>query len=300
MTNRTHRFSLFYPSGVAKLPRPQMCLPNIQMTATRTTLFPPIAARSFAPAFLSAGFVLLLLILSPAGCQKPQPTQWQGYVEGEFVYVASPLAGQLQTLSVQRGQQVQTNDPLFTLDSTPEKAARDEAQRRVQQSLANLEDLKKGKRPTEIDSMEAQLKQAQAAANYSATEFARDQQLVASGGVSALELDKARSARDQDIQHVAQLQADLATMRLGSRDDQIAAAEKDVQALQASLASAEWNLAQKQQSAPQAGVVFDTLYRQGEWVDAGHPVVALLPPPNIKIHASSPRPKSANSIMATR
>jgi HlyD family secretion protein len=35
--------------------------------------------------------------------------------------------------------------------------------------------------------------------------------------------------------------------------------------------------------APRDGQVTDTLYVQGEWVPAGSPVVALLPPANIKV-----------------
>jgi HlyD family secretion protein len=37
-----------------------------------------------------------------------------------------------------------------------------------------------------------------------------------------------------------------------------------------------------------AGLVYDTLFRQGEWVAAGKPVVALLPPQNIKVRAFVP------------
>jgi HlyD family secretion protein len=44
-------------------------------------------------------------------------------------------------------------------------------------------------------------------------------------------------------------------------------------------------LSQKSQTAPAAGLVFDTLYRPGEWVAAGRPVVALLPPENVKVRA---------------
>ena len=42
---------------------------------------------------------------------------------------------------------------------------------------------------------------------------------------------------------------------------------------------------------PQAGLVFDTLYRPGEWVAAGRPVVVLLPPANIKVRAFVPEPR---------
>src|SRR6266516_1437006 len=83
-----------------------------------------------------------------ASCSRPGSPRLQGYIEGEFVYVASPLAGALEKLQVQRGAQVNSGDCLFTLDSVAEKAARDEAERRLIQARANLEDAKKGRRPS--------------------------------------------------------------------------------------------------------------------------------------------------------
>ena len=41
----------------------------------------------------------------------------------------------------------------------------------------------------------------------------------------------------------------------------------------------------------QTGLVFDTLYREGEWVAAGKPVVILLPPQNVKVRAFVPEPR---------
>jgi HlyD family secretion protein len=222
-------------------------------------------------------------------CDRPPSDRVQGYVEGEFVYVASPFAGALETLSVRRGGQVRTGDALFALERVSEKAARDEAERRLSQALANLEDARKGKRPTEIDSLKAQLKHAQAALRLSSREVVRQEGLrVVPGAAVELEVDRARAARDQDQQRVAQLQADLNTALLGSRTDQVIAAEAEVRAREAALAKAEWEFAQKRQQAPKSGLVFDTLYREGEWVPAGRPVVVLLPPENIKVRAFVP------------
>jgi HlyD family secretion protein len=224
-----------------------------------------------------------------AACQRPPSDRVQGYVEGEFVYVASPFAGALETLAVGRGMQVRAGDALFALERVSEKAARDEAERRLTQSLANLEDARKGKRPTEIESIKAQLKQAQAALRLSSREVMRQEGLtVVPGAAVELEVDRARAARDQDQQRVAQLQAELHTALLGSRSDQVIAAEAEVRAREAALARAEWEYAQKRQQAPKSGLVYDTLYREGEWVPAGRPVVALLPPDNIKVRAFVP------------
>jgi HlyD family secretion protein len=231
----------------------------------------------------------LLVLGSLVGCSTPNPNCVQGYVEGEFVYVASPLAGTLTFLYVQRGAEVNAGDPLFALDNRPERAAREEAKRRVAQGQANWDDALKPKRPSELESIEAQLKCVRAALVRSERELKRLKQLVPSRAASVEDLDRARSTHDQDRQRVAQLEADLQTGKLPARTDQIAAAEANVRALEAALARAEWDLTQKRQNAPQRGLVFDTLYRQGEWVPAGRPVVVLLPPEHIKVRAFVPQ-----------
>ena len=232
--------------------------------------------------------VATALLALVAGCEPAPKPRVQGYVEGEFVYVASPIAGALETLPVQRGAQVAAGDALFALECGAETAARDVAERRLAEGQAKLDDTKKGKRPVEIESAQAQLKQARAALALAEKESARQESLFQSGASAASEFDRARAARDEDRQRVSQLEADLQTAQLGSRSDQIVAAEANVRALAAALAKAEWDFAQKHQAATQAGLVFDTLYRPGEWVAAGRPVVALLPPANVKVRAFVP------------
>ena len=205
------------------------------------------------------------------------------------MYIASPFAGALESLQVQRGAQVKSGDSLFWLDSTSEKSVRDEAERKLAQARATWADVKKGKRPSEIEALQAQLKQARAASTLSEREFKRQQGLIGVPGAAVeLDFDRARSSRDQTRQRIAELEAELRTAQLGSRSDQIIAAGAEVRAREAALAKAEWELSQKRQKAPKAGLVFDTLYREGEWVAAGRPVVVLLPPLNIKVRTFVP------------
>ena len=257
----------------------------------RESLTDRMVTRALAHLAWTGAMTAALCVL--AGCRPPETGQVQGYVEGEFVYVASPLAGTLETLHVQRGAQVKRGEPLFSLEGEPEKAAVDEAAQRLAQAGATLQDLRKGKRPTEVEAIEAQLGQARAASTLSQDELARQEQLSAAGATTPQNLDRARAARDQDRQRVAQLGADLQTAQLGARSDQIAAAEANVRALEATLARAQWSLSRKQQAAPQSGLVFDTLYRPGEWVAAGRPVVVLLPPEDIKVRAFVPETRLA-------
>lgn len=231
------------------------------------------------------------LISSAAGCSRTPVSSGtiQGYVEGEFVYVAAPLSGRLEKLFVQRGAQVKAGDPLFDQENIQEVSARDETRLRLVQLRAQLADAKKGKRPSEIESSTAQLNQARAALQFSDKELARQEKLLAANIVAAQEVDRIRSLRDQERQRVAQLEAELGTARLGARSDQIAAIEASIRALEAVLARGEWELSQKRQTAPQDGLVFDTLYRKGEWIAAGRPAIVLLPPQNIKVRAFVPQ-----------
>lgn len=249
-----------------------------------------IAASSrghrFCESILHLAIVALFCV--PGGCRRVDDDRVQGYVEGQFVHVASSVAGTLETLHVQRGTWVKVGDLLFELENEPQKAALNEAAQRLAQARASLEDAKKGKRPSEIEAVEAQLQQARAGLELAQKELSRQEGLFKSGAATAQESDRARSTYDQYRQQVAQLDAELKTAQLGARSDQIAAMEANVRALEAALARAEWELSQTRQEASQAGPVFDTLYREGEWVAAGRPVVMLLPPGNVKVRAFVP------------
>ena len=225
---------------------------------------------------------MVALLALCAGCGSREPAALQGYVEGEYVRIAAPFAGTLVKLDAERGAAVEAGAPLFALEAENEDAARREARERLKRSQAQVEDLRKGKRPSEIESVRAQLAQAQVVANLSEKEYARQLDLVARGFVSQQRADEAKAARDRDRNKVAELQADLVTTRSGSRPDEIRAAEAEAAAAREALAQADWRLKQKTVSATVAGTVTDTLFVRGEWVPSGTPVVTLLPQANVK------------------
>ncbi|MFO1269558.1 MAG: HlyD family efflux transporter periplasmic adaptor subunit, partial [Rubrivivax sp.] len=220
----------------------------------------------------------LLVALLPAACGREAPPAWSGYVEAEFVYVSSPLAGTLTRLDVQRGQTVARGAPLFALDSSSERDARNEAAARLASARAQAADTTKGRRSDEIAVTQAQLAQARAQADLADAELARRRALVAQNFISAAQLDDAKAAAEQAHGRVAELQAALRVAQLPARSDERVAAAATAQAASAALAQAAWREQQKQQSAPADALVSDTVFQVGEWVNAGQPVVALLPP----------------------
>ena len=233
--------------------------------------------RSFASR-RTGGITLLALAAALGACSPKADPAWAGYVEGEYVYVAAPIAGALTTLAVQRGDEVKRGAPLFALDDQAERAAREEAAARASGAGAQAADLAKGKREQEIAVVQAQITQARAQAVQASAELARQEALVTQGFVSASRLDDVRAAARQARARVAELEASLRVAQLPARSDERSAAAASTDAARYALDQARWREQQKQQSAPADARVADTFFRAGEWVGAGQPVVSLLPP----------------------
>jgi len=235
--------------------------------------------------------ILLGALALLAGCEKPADDAWQGYIEGEFVLLASPYAGQLERLYVRRGDQVEAGKPVFALESESERVARREAAERLRTAEARLENLQAARRAPEIDALRAQLAQARTAAQLSASQLEQQQKLFKGGFIAESRLDEARSAHERNQARVAEVQAQLRSARLPlGREAELAAAEAEVAAAKAAVAQADWRLEQKSVAAPVAALVQDTYFVQGEWVVAGRPVVSLLPPGNLKARFYIPEP----------
>ena len=225
----------------------------------------------------------LCLGFALAGCSRETPGIFQGYVEGEFVHVATSGAGRLDTLNVARGDSVAAGDALFTLESENEAAALRQARKQLAAAEALLDDLKTGKRPQELDVIRSQVAQAKADAERSETERVRDEEQFAAGGISQSQLDRTRASAEISAARVRELEGQQAVAELPAREDQIRAQSAQVAAARAACEQAEWRLNQKNVASTVSGRVYDTLYRKGEWVPAGRPVVRLLPPENVKV-----------------
>jgi len=235
------------------------------------------------PNGLRLAAALLVCTVLLAACGKSSPRGYQGYVEGEFVYVSSPIAGRLDQLHVKRGDEIAAGTPLFALESVNEAAALRQAQEQLKAAQAQLADLKLGKRLPEQDVTRAQLQQAQVDDQRLVVQLARDEAQFAIGGIPRQQLDDSRAARAAAAAKVRQLQSELTVATLPSRADQIKAQAAQVAAAQAAVDQARWKLDQKTVVATHAGRVFDTPYRLGEWVAAGNPVVRMLPPRYLKV-----------------
>jgi len=216
-------------------------------------------------------------------CSHREENTYQGYVEGEFVYLGSSQAGKLVQLQVARGQTIKADAPLFALESVDETAALQQAQQQLAAARSQLADIQTGKRAPEVNVNRAQLAQAEANARKAALQLVRDQAQYNAGGISKAQLDDSRANAEAASAQVRELTNQVAVARLPGRAQQITAQQAQVAAAEAVVTQARWKLDQKRVAAPADGLVYDTLYRNGEWVPAGNPVVQMLPPQNIKV-----------------
>lgn len=225
----------------------------------------------------SATLPLLLLACSPA-----PDSGWSGYAEGEHVYVAAPIGGRLDQLSVRAGERVRQGMPLFALDAQAELAASAEAKARLQASQAQADNTAKGRRPDELAVTRAQRAQAQAQAVLAQAAWRREKELVDKGFVSMAQLDSAAATLRQSEARVAELDSALRVASLPARSDERSAALAQVESARQAWQQAEWRVDQKQQRAPVDAEVAEVFFRPGEFVAAGQPVLALLPADAVK------------------
>jgi HlyD family secretion protein len=230
-----------------------------------------------------------LASLALVGCGERVSDGYQGYVEGEFAYVGAAIGGRLVSLGVRRGDEVAAGATLFTLESDNEAAQRAQAEAELKAAQATHADLRAGKRTPEVNVARSQLGGAQADERKSALRLARDEAQFAIGGIARATLDDSRAAHDADVARMRQLESEVAVAVLPSRDEQIKAQVSQVAAAQAVVDQAAWRERQATVAAAVASRVEDTLYRPGEYVSAGMPIVKLLAKDNVKLRFFVPQ-----------
>ncbi len=243
---------------------------------------------------------LLLITFFFSGCHSKTPQTYQGYVEGEFVNIASSQSGILTTLFVRRGDQIKAHGNLFALESDNEILARDQAIATLASAQAVLDDYQKGSRPQELAVIQAQLAQARANADNAHAQYERNTQLYHANTLSQQEFDLSASLDRTTAQKVKELENSLQVAQLPKRDDQIRAQKGQIHQLKATLAQAQWKIDQKSLKAPDTALVFDTLYRRGEFVPSGGIVVRLLPSENIKVRFFVPQRVAQHLILGQK
>jgi HlyD family secretion protein len=229
--------------------------------------------------------------LGLAACDRSNHQTFQGWVEADLVFVSPDDPGRVEQLRVREGDAVTVGSPLFAVDEDLQHADVAAAEAAVAEARARLARLEaQQQRPAEVAVLEAQQERLAAMLGLSTAEFERQRALSEKGYTPKAQLDTAQANYNRDRAAFEEIRRQIVVARLASREEDIAAARQALAMAEARQKSAETKLARRRVASPVAGTVKQIYFRPGEVVPVGRPVLALLPPANIKVRFFVPEP----------
>ena len=237
--------------------------------------------------------ILLLPILFAAACSEEAPSdrlRVSGHVEATETRLASEAGGRILTLTVKEGDRVQPGQTVLTLDTRDVQLAIDrakaeqasaEAQLRLVQAGARVEDLRQAQ--SQIDTARAEVAAARAELQASEQDLERFDTLLKNNSGSRKQRDDAATRRDVARDRVTQAESrvktadeTLAKFRAGARPEEIDAARARVNVVAAQIASLQKGLTDATLTSPIAGLVTEKLVEVGEVIAPRTPALVVV------------------------
>jgi HlyD family secretion protein len=214
--------------------------------------------------------------------------------------VAPAATARIEDLAVKRGDWVAAGEVLAVQERRDAEIALAEAEAALARARSERANLLEGRRPEEINVIEASLASAGAEAAEAAKEVGRLRALHERNIVPEAQLDAAETAADVAAARVTETEANLAVARLPARPHEIQAAEAAVAQANALRDAAEWALDERSLRAPADGTISEILRRAGEIAGPQAPVLSLLPKGAVQLRLYIPEPAVASVAPGTR
>jgi multidrug resistance efflux pump len=229
-----------------------------------------------APVNRSAKFVATLVVIALAVLtvlyalmDRKAPSSSRGIVSAQVVQIAPRVSGEVILVQVEDDAVVEAGQPLFTIDSRPFELALRQAEARLASSLQDVD-----ASSASLVAVQATVTQARTGLDNTRVQAERVFRLEARGLVSAAEADRART----DLAD-AEARLESALANLESARAQLGPAGRDnpaIQAAEAQLEQAQYDLASTTVSAPHRGVVTNLTLSEGHFIGAGNPALTFI------------------------
>jgi HlyD family secretion protein len=242
--------------------------------------------------------IAVVAALELAACSRQNDETFQGWVEADLVFVSPDAPGRVEQLAVREGEGVSTGAALFAVDEDLQRADVAAAVAAVAEARARLARLEaQQQRPAEVAVLEAQQERVEALLALSTAELERQKALAEKGFTPKAQLDTAQANYNRDRAALQEIRRQIIVARMASREEDIGAARQALAMAEARLNSAETKLARRRVASPVTGTVKQVYFRPGEMVPVGRPVLALLPPANIKVRFFVPQPSLPKVVL---
>ena len=179
-----------------------------------------------------------------------------GTIEPEQLVNVSPkTSGILKTLMVEEGDFVKQGQAIAQMDDSNLRGQLTEAKGKLAAAEANLEKVIAGNRAEEIAQTEARLNSVQANLKQAEDDLNRNRELMEAGAISQQAYNKFRTARDTAQAEVTEAQEALALSKAGSRQEDIDAAQAQVETAKGVLETIQTQINDTVIRAPFTGMI---------------------------------------------
>jgi HlyD family secretion protein len=278
---RGFRLDSLVPEARSPLPAPPKTPPLAESSpaALRHAYRPPHIRRMIKNSPTRwAALAALVPVLGTAGCEAAKagaPDPLQGVVEYDDRLLGFEVSGRVQSIAVERGQEVAADLPLVKLDDSLQLPLRDLRAAELAAAEAQLRLLKAGARGEELRASAAEVGALQSQEDILDKNLKRQQTLLTQGALSQSTLDDTAAQLRSTSERRRASEERLLGLRNGARGDEIAAAVARVQGAQAALAGESARLTRYELRSPAPGSIIDVHVEVGEMVAPGSPAITL-------------------------
>jgi multidrug resistance efflux pump len=207
-------------------------------------------------------------LAAPAAANGSIALEAKGYVIPRRQILVSPqVNGRLLKVMFEEGQRVARDQVLAEIETTDYLADHQRALAAAASSQQRLQELESGNRPEEIAQAEAELAEARALLPQAEAEWKRNDELRASRTIAQLQFEQSEATYLSLKKRVDRLEAAVALMRKGPRQERIEAARADVRQAEADVARTKWRLDNCTVRAPISGTILKKNAEEGNIVN---------------------------------
>lgn len=206
----------------------------------------------------------------------------------ESVVITSKINSRAADISVDVGSIVNKDDCVITFDAKDIEAQVAQAKAGVDVAQANLNKIKSGSRPEQIEQATAALETAKANYENTKTNYTRNKDVYDVGGIPKSQLDESETALIAAESTCKSAQAALDMLKKGETAEGIAVLEAQVKSAEAALNTAQVQLQNGDIESPISGVVTGKNINVGELATVGTPLITIVNLDSVLVNAYIP------------